>query len=295
MRILITGASGRIGSELASTLAGAGHYVFGTFLDSPAPGSIESQRADMSNTKDCASVFKKASPDAVIHSAALVDADLCEIDRTLADRANITGTDNVIAQCRLIGCSFAFISSSFVFDGKKEVFSEDDTPNPVNYYGVTKMVGESHTVSSGVRYLILRTDQTYGPIRRWQRDNSVTRALRSLRAHTVYEDFTDWYNNPTFTPDLAMAAATLVTSRRSGIYHLVGPDYISRYDWSLKIADAFGLDRGLVKPCLSSSVANLKARRPNANLSNSKVCAEDGINFRGVDDALKLMAAERMA
>lgn len=287
MKILVTGGSGRIGYEFFEHLANARNDVICTFLkhqlDIP-----KARKADLTNKENVMSLIGNEKPDIVIHTAALTNVDLCETDRKLADLQNVEVTKNVIDACIKTRSKIIFLSSPFVYSGRKNLYTEDDKTDPINYYGITKAKSEKHVVDSGLDYLIIRTDQPYNWIKPWQSDNQVTKVLKNLEKGKSYDDLTDWHNTPTFIPDIVNATLRLIQNDKIGIYNIVGPDYISRYNWSLTIADVFGKDSNLIKP-INSHKLNLTAKRPNANLSNKKAEADSRMVFVGVREGLEIM------
>lgn len=288
MKVVVTGASGRIGFGLVEKFVNLGFDCYHTFLKNQI--QIKGSRAhkmDLGERDDVLNVIRDVKPEIVVHSAALTNVDLCETDNELANRVNVQGTQNIVDACKDAGSRIVYVSTSFVFDGKLDLFKEDDEPGPVNYYGKSKLAGENIVKKSGLEFLILRTDQPYGWKKDWQQGNQVVNTLRKFDKKDVFSEPKDWYNNPTFLPNFVDAAVALVEDFK-GIYHLVGSDFLNRYEWSLKIADVFGKDKSLVK-AVDSSQFNLPAKRPNANVSNEKVQKETGVEFFGVEEGLKKM------
>lgn len=293
MKILITGASGRIGWDMSKEFIDDGHEVAGTYLINPkVAGGVTAVKIDLANAQQCIDAFKKYSPDVVVHAAALVNVEQCEKDHAKADVKNTLCAVNVLGACKDMGCKIILVSTASVFDGTKAVYYESDAPNPLNYYGISKLRAEEAVRASGMDHLILRAGHVYNWIQQWQNDNHFTRALKVLESGNVYEDVVDWYDNPTYAPDLASAVLGLVKKKKTGIYDLAGPDFMNGYEFSLKVADIFGMDRSLVKP-IQSKKFNLTAKRPNVNLSSKKVVDEIGARFLGVEAALKDMKASR--
>ena len=185
-----------------------------------------------------------------------------------------------------------YISTSFVFDGLQKKYSENDQTNPTTYYGKTKEKSEKNIINSGVDFLILRTDQPYCWIKSWQHQNSVTRVLENLKAKKIHNEIIDWYNTPTYVPDLVKSAEQLLINNKTGIYHLVGSDFINRYEWAILIANYFNLDSELIKP-IKSEQLKLSAKRVNVNLTNDKIFNELGIRMMGIESGLKHMIDEK--
>jgi dTDP-4-dehydrorhamnose reductase len=246
---------------------------------------------DITSRTDVANLVDKIKPDLVIHTVALTNVDLCETNPTLADSINIDGTKNVVLGCQKVNCKLVFISTSFVFDGKQELYSEEDTTSPATYYGYTKFRGEEIVKNSGLPYLILRTDQPYCWVEKWQHSNSVLRVLEALGHDKVLKEVVNWCNTPTYVPDFVKAAKKLFEEDVTGIYHLVGSDFINRCDWSLLVAEIFGFNKKMIEP-VTSDTFNLPAKRVNVHLSNNKL-QKTGIRMMGIREGLMEMLREK--
>ena len=139
--------------------------------------------------------------------------------------------------------------------------------------------------------MILRTDQPYCWNEKWQRTNSVIRVIDSLKKNQIFNEVIDWYNSPTYVPDFVIATKKLIQKDSEGIFHLVGSDFIDRYNWSLRVADIFHLKKELLKP-INSSELKLPEKRNNIKLNNNKLFQETGYRMLGVEEGLKKMAEE---
>ena len=282
MKILVIGGSGVIGWNFIQYLRGKADIEF-TYLKN----TIDDKGIclDITQKDHTIKLITQINPDIVINTAAITNVDLCETNNNLANSINVQGTSNIIEGCKKINSKIVYVSTSFVFDGKKSQYHEDDTPHPSTYYGFTKFQGEELVKQSGLSHIILRTDQPYCWIEKWQHMNSVIRALDNLRSGRTHNEVADWYNTPTYVPDFVQAAWKLLQDDEVGIYHLTGPEFINRYDWSLNIADIFGLNKDLIKPITSDSL-NLPAKRVNVNLDNNKIIKKTGIQMSGIKDGL---------
>jgi len=284
MKILVIGGSGVIGSKIISHFKENNidiEFTYFTNIISSTKGRI----MDITRKDDTIRLITKINPDVVIHTAALTNVDLCETNKNLANLVNVDGTANVVEGCKITKSKVAYISTSFVFDGKKQQYSEEDSTSPTTYYGVTKFKAEEIVRNSSLPYLILRTDQPYCWIEKWQHTNSVLRVLQTLQAGKILKEIVDWYNVPTYVPDFVNATAKLINDNMSGIYHLTGPDFINRYDWAVLTADTFGLDKNMIQP-ITSVTLNLPAKRVNVNLSNRKLFQKTGIRIKGIKEGL---------
>lgn len=289
MKICVIGGSGVIGLKLVKFFSNIDNSVSFTFLNNELPLQGISKKLDITNSEDTVEFLKKGHFDVVIHTAALTNVDLCETNKLLADSINISGTENVIEGCRLTDSKLVFVSTSFVFDGKKQEYFEGDKTSSVTYYGYTKFMGEQLVKNSGLKFLILRTDQPYCWVEKGQRTNSVLRVIETLKAGKILNEIIDWYNTPTYVPDFIKATSKLLERKSTGIYHVVGSDYINRYDWSLMFAKIFGFDEKMIRP-IKSDVLDLTAKRVNINLKNSKILQEIGMKMKGVEEgALEML------
>ena len=285
MKILIIGGSGFVGYELVKFFKKDSHDVEFTYNRN----KIESKKShflDITIQQDSEKIIKKVNPDVVFHTAALTNVDTCEDNKELANSINVNGTANIIKACKNTKSKVVFISSSFVFNGKREKYFEDDHICPNTHYGQTKAKAEELVKNSGLSYQILRTDQPYGWTEKWHHPNSVTRCLSTLMAKNQLKEVKDWFNMPTYLPDFVRAVKHLSNGNKQGIFHLTGSDYISRLDWSMKTAEIFGFDKGMINPIHSSDL-KLSASRPNVNMSNEKIFDKTGIKMMGVMEGLK--------
>jgi len=292
MKICVIGGSGVIGSKLVKYFFDDKENVNFTFLNNELPLHGISKKLDITNLVDTSKFLENECFDVVIHTAALSNVDLCETNKSLADSINISGTENIVEGCRLSDSKLVFVSTSFVFDGKKQEYFEEDETSPATYYGYTKMSGEKIVKNSGLKYLILRTDQPYCWVEKGQHTNSVLRTLETIRAGKILNEIIDWYNTPTYVPDFVKTTSVLIKKKLTGIFHVVGPDYINRYEWSNLVAEIFDLDRKMIKPIKSDSLG-LAAKRVNVNLCNHKLEQQTGIKMNGIKQGLIEMLKEK--
>ena len=287
MKILVIGGSGMIGSKVVDHFLKTGNEVEFTYLMHDVPFR-KGYHLDITHKDKTVKLIAKINPDIVIHSSALANVDLCETNNSLADSINVNGAANIIEGCKVVKSKLIYISTSFVFDGSKQQYVEDDIPLPSTYYGFTKYRGEELVRNSDLSYLILRTDQPYCWVEKWQRTNSVLRVLQTLRSGKVLKEITDWYNTPTYVPDFAHAIEKLLEDNAEGIFHLVGSEFINRYDWALEVANTFELDKNLIEP-ITSDTLSLPAKRVNVNLSNKKLFQKTAMRMSNVQDGLNAM------
>jgi dTDP-4-dehydrorhamnose reductase len=283
MKILIIGGSGVIGFNLIKYFKNTNdvHY---TFLKNKI-SELNGHQLDITNKEETIGLINRVNPNIIIHTAALTNVDKCETEKQLANSINIDGTKNIIEGAKENKIKIIFLSTSAVFSGNKKENTEEDITDPISNYGVTKVVGEEIVKKSNLPYLILRIDQPYCWHEKWQHTNSVKRVIDTLKSGIILKEITDWYNTPTYVPDFVKVTAKLIQNNEVGIFHLVGPDFINRYDWALLTAENFNFKKEMINP-INSKELNLIAKRANVKLNNEKVSKKTGILFLGIKDGL---------
>jgi dTDP-4-dehydrorhamnose reductase len=293
MKVFVTGGSGMIGSKFVEELSKRGDDVLYSYLSRDASiGFGKPVELDVTDRDAVISTITKFKPDLVIHCSALTKVDLCETDPNLADRINVQGTQNVVDACKKVNSKIIYISTSFVFDGSKEIFTEEDKTHAINQYGLTKLKGEDIVRKSGLPFMILRTDHPY----RWSplhaEKNNAMRLIGLFERKEKFREADDWFNTPTLVENLVDASLKLIDDWEDGIYHVVGSDYVSRYELAMTVADMVKGDKQLVEK-VKSSVFNLPTKRPNVHMSNEKVQKKTGVKMLGVKDGMRIVLEQR--
>ena len=266
-RLLITGANGLLGNK-AVVLASRNYEV--TPLHHAKPLHNNSLEVDITNKEQVFGIFRKLQPNAVIHAAAETNVDKCETQKEHAWNVNVEGTRNVAEACAEVNTKLIHISTDYVFDGEKGYYKEEDKPNPISYYGLTKLEGERRVIALCKDYAILRTSVIYG----WHpwKQNFATWVISQLRQNKEISVVEDHYNTPTLADNLAELVLEALQRGLKGLYHASGSERISRYEFAKKIAESFQLDSSLIKPIRMSQLAAWIARRPrDSSLSTDKI------------------------
>lgn len=220
-------------------------------------------------------LIKNYRPTVVVNTAALSSVDLCETDHKLANLLHVDATKNITNACNEFNSKLIHFSTDAVFDGKfNGKYSEQDEPNPINYYGQTRLDAEKIVLSNSKQNVILRTAVIYG----WHERSRFTNwIIPYLKKGKIVDPFNDQYNTPTFVDDLVKAVLKIIEQDTSGLFHAVGKTCISRYDFAILLADKFGLDKKLIKPVTSDEKKQNAPRPPKTCLDASKL--ENLINF----------------
>ncbi len=147
MKLLITGASGLLGSKLVELALQAGHHVTSLYNEHPAKGS-EAIRVDLRDAEAVRKILTRRAPDAVIHTAFITDVDFCQRNPSLAMYINGKAAGIIAEVCRELRSFLVYVSTDYVFNGQTGLYREEDKPNPINAYGQSKLLGEQLTRDS---------------------------------------------------------------------------------------------------------------------------------------------------
>lgn len=269
-KILITGASGLLGNWIVK-FASKDYIVTPTdVVESPLSNVI---KADITDLAALQILFQSAKPNTVIHTASETNVDKCEIEKDRAWKINVEGTQNIVEACRQTDAKLIYISTDYVFDGEKGMYSEEDIPNPLNFYGLAKLEGERQASKSSPNMAILRTSVLYGT--HPTKQDFVTWVMTKLKQANEITVVDDHFNTPTLAQNLASMALEIAQRDLKGIFHTSGSERISRFDFARKIAIAFGLDDSLIKPIKMKELAAWIAIRPrDSSLNTVKIQRE---------------------
>ena len=291
-RILITGANGMLGQRTIFNLALAKNYeLLGVSLEDEAVFSnVDYKCVDLTNRDDFKQVVYNFCPDFIINTAAFTNVDLSETERETAWKVNVKGVEYVAEAARVIDAHVIHISTDYVFDGKRGPYSEKSRTNPLGYYGRTKLASENVLKTSGVFNTIIRTNVLFGIAD--SRPDFVRWVVSSLRAGKKIRIVTDQINNPTFIDDLVQAISKIIEFKKYGLYNIGGREFLSRYDFTIKIADYFQLDKSLIKKIVTEDL-NQPAKRPlKSGLLTIKAESEFGFKPHSIEESLAIMKKE---
>lgn len=243
MKIVITGAEGQLGRELMKL-----------YPDSIGTSHDHSKRLylPLENHDAIVKLLASEKPDLVINSAALTNVDRCEKEREYAYRVNGLAVRHMALECRKIGARLVQISTDFIFDGTTGNYVENAPPNPINYYGLSKLASE-HFALSSEENLVVRTSGVFG-----YSNNFPLFVYNKLKNGEVVNAIKGFYS-PIHAENLAKAIEKLIDLKEVGIINVAG-ERVSRMELALGIAEYFGLDKNMITE--SDMVQPIKARRP---------------------------------
>lgn len=252
MRILVTGAKGMLGTDLCSELSDK-HQVTG----------IDIQDVDLASA-DATEKLISYDPEFIVHCAAMANVDGCERDPDKAHAVNGLGTRNAALSCKRAGIPMLYISTDFVFDGRKrEPYLEEDPPNPLGHYGRSKLEGEKHVRELLKDFYIVRTSWLYGK----HGKNFVNTILNRAGETGSVKVVKDQEGSPTYARDLCRALALLITSQKFGTYHLSNSGTCSWFQFAKRAVELSGIKAEVV-PILSSDYPSPTQRPAYSVLGN---------------------------
>ena len=265
VKILITGSNGLLGQNLLELfLKDPENYkVVGFSRGENRSGrtDFEYHAIDLTNQQLLEEKIKQIQPNFIINTAAMTNVDACENDKEGCYDLNVHVVEYLAAVCSEINAHLIHISTDFIFDGVKGNYTEEDIPNPLSYYGETKLLSEKRLQDSNINYTILRTILVYGLVKDMSRNNIVLWVKESLENKKEITIVDDQYRAPTYVEDLALACKVSIDKKATGIFNISSNQLLSIYEIAQEIADAFGLDKNLIKP-ISTSTLNQTASRP---------------------------------
>jgi len=292
-RILITGSNGMLGQRAVQFYSSKENVeLLATSVeDKSVVDSVEYVASDIKDRESIKKNIYDYCPDFIVHTAAFTNVDLSEKLREDAWKINVKGVEYIGEAARAIDAHIIHISTDYIFDGKNGPYDENATPDPIGYYGRTKLASENALRISGTFFSILRTNVLYG-IALNSRPDFVRWVVNSLRNKQEIRIVKDQIGNPTFIDDLVQAINKIIEFRKTGVYNIGGKEFLSRYDFTIRIADFFNLDKRLIIPITTEELKQ-PARRPlKSGLLILKAETELGYKPHTITEALSAMKKE---
>jgi len=274
--ILVMGAKGMLGRDLMNLLQTS------LFNDEIIGWDIE--EIDIQKEGDVATKVGKLRPHIVVHLAAYTNVDGCELDEEKAFAINAEGTKHVVLASASCRAKVVYLSTDYVFDGnKREPYLENDSPQPLNVYGRSKLKGEQYVQDLVKDGLIIRTQWLYGR----HGNNFVTSILQQAREKRVLSIVNDQIGSPTYAMDVAEAISVLIQFGAQGIFHVANSDLCTWYTFGQAILKLSGMGKVRVIPISSKDLGRPAVRPPYSVLNCQKLKKEMGLTLRPWTEALK--------
>jgi len=282
--ILVTGGAGLLAVNWAAAVGHRYAVTLGLHELRIKMRGAECCVVSLESTEAILAAIRQARAVVVVHSAAMTSVDACEAAPEAAHHANVEIASNVAKACHSVEAKMVHISTDHVFGGTSAMLDERADISPINVYARTKAAGEVAVLDACPAAIVARTN-FFGwglPYRKSFSDIIID----SLRAGQEIGLFTDAYFTPILMGTLIDAVHDLVDASASGIFHMVGDERISKYDFGLRIARTFSLDAGLIKPTLLAERTDLTPRPLDLSLDNHKLRAAVGRDIGDLNSQL---------
>ena len=265
MKIMLTGSNGLLGQKLVEKICNDDRFeLIATSLGNCVLDSdgFKYYSLDVTDQEKINQFVSKHLPDAIINTAAVTNVDYCEKNKVQCDNVNVKAVEYLSEICSKKNIHLVHISSDFIFDGNKnDLYNENDLPNPLSYYGLSKLKSEKIFYDKKFNWTILRTSVVFGVAKNLQKTNIVLWAIEQLKNEKKIKIVDDEFRAPTLAEDLSEACINAIISKSYGIYNTSGPMVMSIYNIVVEIARHFNFPVQNIKR-ISSKILAQKAKRP---------------------------------
>lgn len=293
MRVLVTGASGLLGGRLCALLGGRFGVIAARHAALPA-SAFEQVPLDVASQASLAGALDRARPDAVVHAAACADVDACEREPARALLLNANASQSLAGLCLERGARLIALSTDLVFAGDRAFADEGVEPAPTLEYGRSKRAAEQAVLGASPDFAVLRVALVaglgFGP-----RATASEGVLWALAAGRRPRLFVDQHRTPVDPESIADAIARILDGRGSGLFHLGGPERVTRYELGRRVAQAFGFSPDQIEPVEQASQPIGVPRPADCSLDSTRARRELGWEPRPLALAIQAsrLAAER--
>lgn len=303
MKILITGSNGLLGQHLIKLLKkNQDHTVIATARGENRLKSRDGYQytsLDICSKGQVMKAILDYAPDVIIHGAAMTQVDDCEIKKESCWQSNVLATQYLIKAAQETNAAFLFLSTDFIFNGVSGPYDENAVPDPISYYGISKLAAEMLLMTSQLRWAIARTVLVYGVAEDMSRSNIILWVKKSLEQGKKIKVVNDQWRTPTLVQDLAMGCQLIIEKylndvsvnkdNISGIFNISGKDFLTPYEMALKTADYFHLDKSLIKKADASSFTQTAKRPPRTGFIIDKARKVLGYEPHSFEEGIKMV------
>ena len=289
-KLLLTGASGFLGYHLLRVFANDWEIYGITNANGFDFTGATPVKCDLTNYIELGNYFDDIEPDAVIHTAAIADANFCQQNKEVSYAVNVEASKNLAGICCDFQIPLVFTSTDLVFDGKKGLYMEEDEKDPISVYGEQKAIAEDEILKIYPEAAVYRLPIMFGypPATAGNYINGFIKRLKQGEGTTL---FVDEYRSVCGAKSISEGIFKLM-GKASGILHVAGRERLSRYDFGMKVVKAFDLNGGLIKQGSQKDILNMAPRPADVSLNINKAMAL-GFYPMSVDEELERIATEK--
>ncbi len=293
MKVLITGSNGLLGQKLIELYKGNdGINLIATARGEnrfPIKEGYTFDLLDITNELEVKEVIAKHKPDVVINTAAMTNVDACELEKEECDLLNVKAVGFLVNACNQNGVHLVHLSTDFIFDGTHGPIDENEVPNPLSYYGSSKLLAEQLVMAECKSWAIARTVLVYGIVSDMSRSNIVLWAKSTLEGGKSINVVSDQFRTPTLAEDLAIGCSLIAAKKAQGIFNISGKDFMSVFDLVYRVATYWKLDKSLLNISSSEGIKQAAKRPPITGFRLNKAMEILGYSPRNFEDGLALM------
>ncbi|MGB3589738.1 MAG: SDR family oxidoreductase [Tunicatimonas sp.] len=299
VKVLLTGGNGLLGQKLIPVLLSDDDIS--TIVTSRGKARFAERYRDLqyfdldiTNRDHVFNIVHLVQPDVIIHTAAMTNVDYCEQHQNECWEVNVQSVAHLLHAAEAYNSFFIHLSTDFIFSGDKRYLTEEDKPQPINFYGQSKLQAEVLVRQSRVKYAILRTALVYGLVPNMSRSNIVLWVKKSLEAQKSINVVDDQYRTPTLVEDLAVGIYLVIKQRAEGVYNISGGEVLTPYQMALEVASVFQLNSTLITRTDGSKFSQTAKRPPETGLVIEKAKSTLGFKphtFREGVDSLRQQCA----
>ncbi|HAW08149.1 MAG TPA: dTDP-4-dehydrorhamnose reductase [Bacteroidetes bacterium] len=289
-RIVILGPFGKVGEPIVNLLAQEKNceiYALSKLTQEKAKHWKNYHvNLDIMDFTELRNIFAYSKPDIIINAAAYTNVDDAEVDRADCWKLNVDLVNRLVRFAKIYNSHLIHFSSDYIFDGEKGPYLETSRPNPINFYGKSKLASENQIKLAKIKSTIIRTNLLFGHTS-LAKPTFISNLIDSFKHNQKVKVAESLFSNPIITNDIAAGVLRVILLEAYGIYNFSGPNYMSRLGVAQAVADVFGFNRSLIIPCSLSEI-EFQARRPiYAGLLNQKAAKELGMQFQNITDSLR--------
>lgn len=292
-KVLLLGSNGLLGQYFIKRFAGDYELICSSVEKESFSENknIPYHSVDLTNRREIQGLVYDTAPDIIINTAAYTNVDGCEQDREKCWEVNVHAVSSILETNFRKAPIFVHISTDYVFDGEKGGYRETDKPNPRGNYARSKLAAENIIGSADLEYIIVRTQVLFGHGNN-VRPNFVTWVIDELHQGKTIHVVDDQIGNPTYAPDVCESVFRLLKEEAYGLYHVSGSEVISRYDFALRIAEEFNLDKKLIQKTTTEMLKQDSPRPMNSSFILDKLVNNIGWEPHDLQSALALLKKE---
>ena len=292
MKVFITGANGFLGQHLSIYMHNNKYEVYAVSRgENKIPDAkISYFNLELTNKELVIAMITTIRPDVIIHTAAMSKPDECHLNRETCLLNNVTVTEYLLEAAKQVSARFIYISTDFVF-GEGGPHSELSVPDPLNFYGESKLMAENLVKNSGLHQNIVRPVFIYGALWEGLRPSFIHWVKKKLESKQSIKVVIDQHRTPTFVLDICKGIDLLIQNNTHESFHFAGSEMISPYDMAITVARIAKLDRSLIEPVTADLFPEMVRRAKKSGLLIDKAINLLGYQPHKFEDGVKLSFA----